>query len=161
VSETNGGNRKVSYGYDAASNLVSLTYPGTNTVTRGFDALNRLVSVKDWLNNTTSFGYDANGNLHSVLYPSSTNTGAVYSYDRANGIQSIVDETNPTGAPSPFWTFSYSLDGNQQVRTLTDPVQGTACTPMCGTSWINSPVTGRREAPIPPRWDWAMTAPTN
>ncbi len=119
---TNGGGATVGYGYDGVGNVVSLAYPGGHTVTRGFDALNRLASVTDWLSNTTSFGYDANGNLHSVLYPNSTNTGAVYSYDRANGIQSIVDETNPTGTPAPFWTFSYSLDGNQQVRSATDPI---------------------------------------
>ncbi len=35
-----------------------------------------------------------------------------------------MDETSPTGTPTPFWSFSYSLDGNQQVRTLTDPIQG-------------------------------------
>jgi YD repeat-containing protein len=113
----------VGYGYDAASNLTSLVYLGSHTVTRGYDALNRLHTVTDWLANTTTFGYDAASNLTSVLYPTSNNVGVVYSYDKANGIQSIVDETNATSTPTPFWTFGDVLDGNQQVRSLTDPTQ--------------------------------------
>ena len=95
-----------------------------HTVTRGYDALNRLHTVTDWLGKQTTLSYDNNSNLTSVVYPTSNNVGAAYSYDNANGIQSIVDETNATATPTPFSTYTYTLDGNQQVKSATDPIQG-------------------------------------
>ena len=78
--------RCVKYGYDLASNLTSLTYPG-HTVTRGYDADGRMTAVKDWLGNTTTFAYDDRLQPATQTEPNGVVTTSTYGGDdRLSGI---------------------------------------------------------------------------
>ena len=124
TGQTNGAGAAVGYGYDPASNLTGIAYPTAGqSVSRGYDAVNRLTSVKDWLGHSTSFNYDDNANPTGVTYPTTNKVAAVYSYDTANGLSKIVDSRTTSGATAPFWSYTYTLDGLEQVGAVNDPVQ--------------------------------------
>lgn len=90
VNETDANGRTFAYGYDAVSNLTSITYPGEPTpIVREFDAANRLVNVTDFDLNETSFSYDENGNLVTTLFPSSTGNVDHYSYDESDRMTAV------------------------------------------------------------------------
>ncbi len=89
TSQTDAFGKVISYGYDAAGNRRSLTYPGSKVVAYTYDELNRLVSVKDWLNRTTSYTYDAAGNPFGATNPNGTS--AIYGYDDAGRLTSILN----------------------------------------------------------------------
>lgn len=99
----------VSYGYDLADNITTLTYPdlgtGTRTTTRQYDDANRMTGLTDWLNNTFSFTYDANSNLTDLTYPNKVHGGITY--DGADQVSSIRYDLNNQ---APFLGFSYTRD---------------------------------------------------
>jgi len=77
----------VGYGYDNASNIVSMTYNDTYTLSVDFDSLNRIKSLGDFAN----FTYTADGSIRNVYY----NNGwtQTYRYDnRGRPIRIIADE---------------------------------------------------------------------
>ncbi|MBK7724699.1 MAG: RHS repeat protein [Dehalococcoidia bacterium] len=52
---------------------TSITYPGgSNQVTYGYDNANRLTSVTDWNSNSTTYSYDDAGRMTSTTLPSGT-----------------------------------------------------------------------------------------
>jgi RHS repeat-associated protein len=116
--------RHISYGYDDANNVISITYPGaSHTVTETYNPMNELATVTDWNSKETQFGYDADGNLTSITYPNGvTDTRA---YNAADQLNSITDALSGT----TFMSFSYSRDDAGQVTSETDtgtPGAGTA-----------------------------------
>lgn len=89
LGSTDGAGNTISYGYDLANNLTTITYPDGSTVTRSFDADERLASVTDWLGNTTTFGYDPDSNLTTITFPSGTGNVDTYTYDHADQISGV------------------------------------------------------------------------
>lgn len=90
---TNGAGSQVSYGYDLAGRITTLTYPamagaGSRTVSREYDGSGRLSAVRDWGGRRFGFAYDANSNLVRQDYPNSA--VATSSYDATNRVLSIV-----------------------------------------------------------------------
>ena len=60
----------VGYAYDAAKgNRTQIVYPGNHIVSYGYDRAGHLLSVSDWLGNVTSYSYDAAGRPTSVINP--------------------------------------------------------------------------------------------
>lgn len=125
----NGAGAEVDYGYDLASNLTALSYPGLNggaavTATRRYDAANRLTDVVDWLGNDTAFAYDANGNLSTETFPHATNgAGVGFSYTNADRLTRVTAARS--SGPSPFrWSFGYGRDALGQVSAATDRLPG-------------------------------------
>ncbi|MBK7328097.1 MAG: RHS repeat protein [Dehalococcoidia bacterium] len=52
---------------------TSITYPGgSNQVTYGYDNANRLTSVTDWNSNSTTYSYDDAGRMTTTTLPSGT-----------------------------------------------------------------------------------------
>lgn len=114
VGLTNGAGASVSYAFDPAGQLTSLTYPNNKTVTRAYNSAGELVSVQDWLGNTTSFGYDADGNLVTESYPNGV--AATSAFDRADRLMTITDKH----AGSTLASFSYTRNSLGQVTSETD-----------------------------------------
>ncbi|MHB8289582.1 MAG: RHS repeat-associated core domain-containing protein [Acidimicrobiales bacterium] len=104
TSVTDGNNQVVSYGYNAASEVVCIGYPlgpgagsgnCNNTpstsnwvVTRTYDSLARMTSVTDWLGNTTTFSYNADSKVTSISYPPNTFTNVSLGYDSQSRLTS-------------------------------------------------------------------------
>lgn len=81
------------YGYDAASNIVSRTYPNGTEVTAGYDSANRLATLTEGAN-TSGFVYDAAGNLETTTLPNGTVESR--SYDRAGRLVEVRSTTGST-----------------------------------------------------------------
>ncbi len=113
TQDTDGASRTVRYGYDLASNLTSLTYPGSEVVTRSFDDAGRLERVTDWLRGATSFAYDRDSNLLRATYPEASGDVDTDVYDNADNMTSTRFE----GVSIPT-TFTYELDANGLPRRI-------------------------------------------
>lgn len=123
TSATDGAGHTVDYGYDAAGNLISLSYPGAGTVSQTFNANNQLASISDWLGNTSTFSYDADQNLALIGYANGVTES--YGYNAADQIISVADQySQPTNVGPRLLTlsdFAYTRDPNQQVSSAASP----------------------------------------
>lgn len=115
TSSQNGAAQLVKYGYDLKGQMTSLTYPNRSPVNRQYDTAGRLTAVTDWLGHTTTFTPDADANVTSQVYPN--NTTATQSFDGADRLTSVADTA--TGGASPFASFSYARDANDQITAVT------------------------------------------
>lgn len=118
LTQVSRGGDSFSYGYNAAGNLTSRTYPDGTVVTNSYDADSHLASVASG-GATTSYDYDAAGRLTTTTLPASNGYIETRSYDAAGRVIE-VDNTKGTSVLS---NFSYTLDsvGNPTriVRTGT------------------------------------------
>jgi RHS repeat-associated protein len=94
----------VSYTYDAEGNVTVLTYPDGKTVTYTYDGANRMKTVTDWAARVTTYNYDAAGRLVSLARPNGTI--ATYTYDNANRLTG----TTETRGLDTFWQATYTFD---------------------------------------------------
>lgn len=126
VAHEDANGRTTSYGWDVASNLTSIGYPGqVDPVVRSFDDAGRLVSVTDWLGNTTGFDYDANGNWTDTTFPVASTNADTYGYDAADRLVSIEWWQGATSLGS----FDYDPRDNKGQVTQADTA-GAAGDPM-------------------------------
>jgi len=82
----------LSYTYDAAGNLASMSSNHTNgvSVSYAYDSLNRLATATDARlagNGTTSYSYDSASNVGSVAYPNGIQ--AQFTYDTLNRVTGL------------------------------------------------------------------------
>ncbi|MGA2664039.1 MAG: RHS repeat-associated core domain-containing protein [Nitrososphaerales archaeon] len=143
LSETdviNGTQYRLSYSYDVAGDLQTMTYPDGTKVTSSYDALGRTTKVADASTAFASFTYNPDGTIATTTYgngqqtkysydsmdrPTSiaTSEGSTqqldltYKYDGAGNVLSIGSETyayDPlerlAGSTGPWGTTSYSYD---------------------------------------------------
>ncbi|MDP1624658.1 MAG: RHS repeat-associated core domain-containing protein [bacterium] len=99
----------VGYGYDAAGNRTSLTYPSTTgTVTYTYDAGNRLTTVNG-LSSTVDYAYDAADRLTGVSRPNGVST--TYTYDNANRLLALAHTLS--GQNLALYQYMYDAAGNR------------------------------------------------
>jgi len=105
----------LSYGYDAAGNLLSIQSgnAGGAAMSYAYDALNRLASVTD-ANGATTYGYDAVGNLASYVYPNGVEHG--YTYNALNRLT----ELEVTSAGTPIARYGYGLGPTGNRLSVTE-----------------------------------------
>ena len=121
TSVTSGTGATVSYGYDPAGLVTTLTYPNGQDVTRSYDGAGQLTSVSDWLGHTTRFSYDRDANLTTAAYPNGVTTTSAF--DNADQLMSITDKTSSATLAS----FTYGRNSLGQVTSdsETGAVSGT------------------------------------
>lgn len=114
--------KTISYDYDAAGNLTSLTYPDGKVVSYKYDAADRLIEVKDWLNNATTYEYDNASRLINVNYPDGSTI--THEYDKASRLTSILDYSADATING---VFQYTLDalGNRTEVSYYQPLMAT------------------------------------
>ncbi|OLZ48895.1 hypothetical protein BS329_23830 [Amycolatopsis coloradensis] len=100
-----GATETVSYNYDQAGNLTSLTDPA-GTHTYAFDAAYRLTSLKDAFGQTTTFGYDNADRRISSTFPGAGSQTNVY--DKAGRLTSLTAK-NTGGTELLKATYNYTL----------------------------------------------------
>jgi YD repeat-containing protein len=151
--DPSGLNYETDYGYDALSNLLSVTQKGSNPAnarvrTFLYDGLSRLTSATNPESGATNYSYDGDGNLTSKQAPLPNQTGAstvttTYVYDALSRLtkKSYSDSFTPTAL------FAYD---NATITTgcpsdsppgQTDLYPVGRRTSMCdasgGTTWIH------------------------
>ena len=111
-------NNKVQYGYDAAGNITTVTYPGGKTVNYTYDGLNRMKTVVDWNNKTINYSYRADNQPMTVVYPNGMNTS--YTYDVGGR---LTGKTTKRSDNTVIAGYTYQLDslGNITKETRTEP----------------------------------------
>jgi RHS repeat-associated protein len=108
----------VGYGWDAASNLASMTDPQGGNTTYTYDTLNRLSTLKNPQRNQFGFSYDALGRRTQLTRPNLVNTN--YTYDSLSRLGSLLHQyTTSKGAKTTLdgATYSYDAAGNRLSRT--------------------------------------------
>jgi RHS repeat-associated protein len=142
ASETktiDGTDYTLSYMYDAASNLLSITYPNGTVINQNYDDLNRITSVEGY----AQFSWDENSQIEKIVYQNGVTTNYTYDvlnrptqvrtmkngsdllnlnylYDPAGNILQIRD--TPNDSLQEQWDYSYdSL--NRLVTAVGGPVE--------------------------------------
>ncbi len=106
----------VQYGYNEANDRTLVTYPDLKTVTYAYDELNRMSAVMpSWLGGLTQYTYDAAGRLQDATLPAATGLQAVYGFDAANRLTSVINKKS--GVPISSYTYVPKPNGTRQSVT--------------------------------------------
>jgi RHS repeat-associated protein len=118
LSYTDEAGQRTGYSYDAAGNLIRLTYPDGVTVSYTYNAAGRVTSVTDWAQRVTEFTYDRLGRLARVRFPN----GAIRTleYDPAGRVARRTEFTAAGGVIAQY-RYSYDLAGRLAVETSSSP----------------------------------------
>jgi uncharacterized repeat protein (TIGR02543 family) len=108
VSVQDAQNASIGYGYDAAGNRTSLTYPNNATVSYQYDDANQLTAVMDWDNQSTGYAYDPAGRLVSVARPNGVDSS--YTYDDAGRLVQLQHEAGASSLAA--YSYTYDPVGN-------------------------------------------------
>jgi RHS repeat-associated protein len=92
------------YTYDAASRLISATYPDQSVITYEYDALSRLVTIPGY----AQFMYNAHSLLEEITYGNGVTTAL--QYDSRNRTESIYAQKN--GLDVLLMNYQYDPVGN-------------------------------------------------
>lgn len=114
----------LSFGYDPDGNRTTVGYPGTGkVVTYAYDEANRLKSMTDWNGRVTSRDYTDAGRPSAIHFPNGVNTALGYD---ALGRQN--DITHQKSNAAPFIRFSYGFDevGDITSETVVHPLSPVA-----------------------------------
>ena len=114
------GEATISYGYDNADNLTTVTNPRNLSVIAIYDERNRPSEIHDPYNNITSFTYDTAGRRKTITRPNGqviTNA----SFDEMNRVL----QQNVTQTPGPLAVTKYTYYPSGLLNTMTDPFNST------------------------------------
>lgn len=103
----------VQYGYDAASNRVSMTDPQGTQTTYGYDNLNRLSSLSNSWAGSFAFNYDNLSRRTQLTRPNGVTT--TYSYDNLSHLLSVLHQAGGTTLDGASYT--YDAAGNRLSKT--------------------------------------------
>jgi RHS repeat-associated protein len=116
----------VAYTYDAAGNRLELTLDGTLFVSYGYDDASRLTTITRG-SNVFGFGYD-NANRRTLMtYPNGVNTA--YGYDNLDRLLSIVATKTP-GTTIASSAYTYDAVGNRVTKTHPEYAETYAYDPL-------------------------------
>ncbi len=121
MSATNPAGGTTSYGYDADSNLTSVTDLEGHTQTGTYNSLDELTSWTNALGKTTSYEYDGLGDLTSVTDPKGQKT--IYAYGGLNQLSEVAFGSVEGGSPSS--TIKYGYDAAGDLISVADSRGGT------------------------------------
>ena len=115
LTGTNAGNWTVTYGYDAANRVTSLTYPTTDKVTRTYTPRHQLDTVKIGASTVAKRLYDFSGRLITTTLGNNQVENRTYRSD-VNG----VDDQLATQSMSGATNFAYLYDANGRITEETN-----------------------------------------
>jgi len=118
VSYTDSFGNQITYQYDAAGQLISVTLPGNKTIAYQYDRAHRLSIVTDWTGNFAVYRYDAAGWPASVTV--SGGPIVAYQYDSARRLRSLVS-TGPDGQPVAGYRYTLDAAGNRTAVSSLEP----------------------------------------
>ncbi len=112
LTASNDSTGSVTYSYDLANDLTTITYPGNKVVTRGYDDAGRMTSSQDWLTNTTTFAYNEDSALIATDQPGNQRDN--YVVDDANRVMASDFYSN-YGTSTKFASLTYTRDNANNV----------------------------------------------
>jgi RHS repeat-associated protein len=107
LSETrtiSGNPYTVNYEYDAASRIISLTYPDQSVVTYEYDSLNRVTVVSGY----AEFTYNTDSFLETMIY----SNGTITTYEYSDCHRPLTIHTQKNGTDLLVMNYQYDLEGN-------------------------------------------------
>jgi|GEM_PF-2981778 len=108
----------VQYAYDSVGNRTKIIYPGGHIVTYGYNQANLLETVTDWLGHTTSYKYDPAGQLISSINPFGDT--CKYGYDNTGR---LVEQVNVIGdSIITKSVFTLNAAGEKEHERIVGPV---------------------------------------
>jgi RHS repeat-associated protein len=113
-----------SYSYYSSGDRETLVYPvapagGSPTVTYTYDAAGGLASVSDWSGRTTDFTNDPDGGTTSVAYPNDATVSTAYDLgDATTSVQ--VSEGSPGALGAGLLGAGYQRDAAERVTSESD-----------------------------------------
>jgi YD repeat-containing protein len=137
TSETNGNGQTIGYGYDAAGQLNSITYPGSKTVTYGYDGAGQMTSLTDSASNETDFTWSVDGQLATQADPNGVTQTRTYDADnRTTGISTTNGSTTLAD-----YTYGYDNAGDLTSGSTIDPNNATAVATSYGYNSLSQLTT--------------------
>nr|WP_281383593.1 RHS repeat-associated core domain-containing protein [Granulicella aggregans] len=118
---TAAGNRRTTYGYDAAENLTSVALPSATKLTYTYDNAHRQTKITDLLSQTKNYVLDALGNVTSMTVKDASSTTKKTS---SATFDSLGRRLTSTGGASQ--TTHYAYDANGNVTSIIDPMNNPA-----------------------------------
>jgi RHS repeat-associated protein len=126
VSEVSTKNAStVAYTYDLAGNRLSVSLDGQVVVSYGYDDASRLTTITRG-SNVFSFGYDNVNRRTSLGYPNGVATS--YTYDtlsRLTNLSAMLGQTTITQ-----WGYTYDAVGNRTQKSSTDHTENYSYDPL-------------------------------
>lgn len=115
VSSVDRFGMRVDYGYDLVGNRTRLVYPGNKVLTYGYDAANRLTSISDWAQPSRVTTYTYTGfRLLTTMYPNGVLE--TRDYDAAGRLTGLTT----TRGGSPVLSFGWTRNGEGEPLTATE-----------------------------------------
>ena len=110
------GQLEISYSYDPASRLSSITQ-GSSLVQLAYDAASRRTTLTLPNGVTTQYGYDSASRLTSLTYAlgAATLGDLQYTYDAAGNRRQVGGAWARTGLPQPLTGASYNANNQQLI----------------------------------------------
>ena len=145
----------VSYGYDSAGNLTSITDPDLNQYVFGYDSAHDLTSISTptttgGVNEQTTIGYDSSHRVTSLtrlIGPKSTDVATTrLSYVSSTETQVADANTDQTQPVANVPHTTYTLDSQLRVTKVTDPAgnnQSVSYTPFNDVATYTNAVGGK------------------
>lgn len=109
-------NRTVGYTYKANGWLEKLSYWGRSDVSYGYDTAGRVTSISPLGGSPTSYTYRSTNLLKETQRPGSNTIKTTYGYDTA----SRLTDVNHSRIGTSYQRFQYTLDGNGNRTAMTD-----------------------------------------
>jgi len=111
--------KTLTYGYDAAGNLASLTWPDGLVVNYASNAMNLVQTViESGVTTLASFGYDNLGRPTSLSRGNGTSTG--YGFDTADRLTSLTQTYPSSTTNNVTYGFGYTPASQVNSRTLSN-----------------------------------------
>jgi YD repeat-containing protein len=126
------GGELTTYDYDNAGQLIKVTLPDTSFLSYGYDAAHRLQSITDNLGNHIDYTLDAMGNRKKEEVFDPANTLAQTRSRVFNNLNRLFQEL---GAQSQTTTYGYDNQGN--LTSVDGPLAGTADTTVNAYDALN------------------------
>jgi YD repeat-containing protein len=127
VLATSAGNLTTAFSYDSAGNLTKTTLPDNSYLSYGYDAAHRVTSITNALSESQGITYDSAGDVTQQLWK---NASSVTKRQHTATFDALGRMLTSVGGQSQ--TTSYSYDKNGNVLTITDPLSHTI---FPRTSW--------------------------
>ena len=111
-------NNEITYTYDNAGNILTITYPEGKEVNYEYDNDNLLKSVTDWNARKTSYFYRDDNSLDNIKYANGTTCN--FNYDEAGRLTSMYNFKS-NGDTINFYSYQLDPVANQLSTKQTEP----------------------------------------